>query len=47
VEGVSMIPIPFTARTRWLFIGYRAKLDNPINGTADIQALFSDLKIEK
>jgi hypothetical protein len=47
VEGVSMTPIPFTPRTRWLFIGYRAKLDNPINGTADIQALFTDLKIEQ
>ncbi len=46
VEGVAMTPIPFTPRTRWLFLGYRAKLDDPENGTADIQALFTDLKIE-
>jgi hypothetical protein len=46
-EGVSMPPIPFTPRTRWLFIGYRAKLDDPKNGTADIQVLFTNLKIKE
>jgi len=46
VEGVSMTPIPFTPRSRWLFIGYRAKLDDLTNGTANIQALFTDLKIK-
>ncbi len=46
VEGVSMTPIPFTPRSRWLFVGYRAKLDDPTNGTANIQALFTDLKIK-
>ncbi len=44
-EGISMTPIPFTSPTRWLFVGYRAKLDDPLNGSADIQALFTDLKI--
>jgi hypothetical protein len=44
-EGISMTPIPFTSPTRWLFIGYRAKLDDPKNGSADIQAFFTDLKI--
>lgn len=47
VEGVTMTPIPFTPRSRWLFIGYRAKLDNPAIGTADIQALFSNLVISE
>ena len=45
-EGISMTPIPFTSPNRWLFIGYRAKLDDPANGSADIQALFTDLNIK-
>jgi len=47
VEGTSMTAMPFTSRTRWLYIGYRAKLYDPLDGTADIQALFTDLKIEE
>ena len=46
VEGISMTRIPFTPQTRWLFLGYRAKLDDPLNGTADIQALFTNLEIK-
>jgi hypothetical protein len=45
VESIDMTRIPFTPRTRWLFLGYRAKLDNPLDGTTDIQALFTDLTI--
>jgi hypothetical protein len=45
VEGISMTRIPFTPRTRWLFLGYRAKLDDPLDGTTDIQALFTNLSI--
>ncbi len=47
VEGASLTPISFNSVERWLFIGYRAKLGNPTNGTADIQALFTDLQIDK
>ena len=46
VEGISMTRIPFNPCTRWLFLGYRAKLDDPKNGTVNIQALFTDLKIK-
>jgi hypothetical protein len=45
VEDASLTPIPFTSVERWLFVGYRAKL-SVSNGTADIQALFSNLVIE-
>jgi hypothetical protein len=45
VEDDFLTPIPFTPITRWLFIGYRAKL-NTSNGTADIEALFSNLEIK-
>jgi hypothetical protein len=46
VEGTPQPPILYPSVTRWLFVGYRAKLFNPIDGTADIQALFTDLVIK-
>jgi hypothetical protein len=45
VEDATLTPIPFTSVERWLFVGYRAKL-SVSNGTADIQALFSNLVIQ-
>jgi hypothetical protein len=44
VENETLRTVSFPSPHRWLFIGYRANLDIT-NGSADIQALFSNLTI--
>ncbi len=44
IENKQFQTIGFTSNQRWLFIGYRAKLEQD-NGTANITATFSNLKI--
>lgn len=43
-EGIPLATLPFSSPNRWLFVGYRAKLEIQ-NGSADIQAAFLKLEI--